>query len=190
MLLRLNDLSNKCASSTCLSHSHLFVSFDILNNHFEQVFWLICKAPLQQEPSCCPRHTRPTLLFQTLTVYHCCIAIQGLGLSWWFNQWNNFTSDHIPRFVFAAIILTGGILFTVVLFFGQWLFRCLKWKLMKWTTNEKYWFHGCIQCSIHLHMRLNAQWACTPQLTYTIIRTMHMHALWLGHCNFMMIVIN
>ncbi|XP_064389258.1 uncharacterized protein LOC135337274 [Halichondria panicea] len=49
-----------------------------------------------------------------------------------------FTSDHIPRFVFAAIILTGGVLFTVVLFFGQWFSRCSKWKLMKWTTNVKY----------------------------------------------------
>ncbi|XP_064388740.1 uncharacterized protein LOC135336804 [Halichondria panicea] len=49
-----------------------------------------------------------------------------------------FTPGHVPRFVFAAIILTSGILFTVVLFFGQWLPRCSKWKLMKWTKNTYY----------------------------------------------------
>ncbi|XP_064389952.1 uncharacterized protein LOC135337875 [Halichondria panicea] len=49
-----------------------------------------------------------------------------------------FTPGHIPRFVFAAIILISGILFTVVLLFGQWLPRCSKWKLMKWTKNTYY----------------------------------------------------
>ncbi|XP_064389979.1 uncharacterized protein LOC135337891 [Halichondria panicea] len=49
-----------------------------------------------------------------------------------------FTSGHVPRFVFAAIILISGILFTVVLFFGQWLPLCSKWKLMKWTKNTYY----------------------------------------------------
>ncbi len=49
-----------------------------------------------------------------------------------------FTPDHVPRFVFAAMILISGILFTVVLFFGQWFSRCSKWKLMKWTKNTKY----------------------------------------------------
>ncbi len=49
-----------------------------------------------------------------------------------------FTPGHVPRFVFAAIILISGILFTVVLFFGQWFPRCSKWKLMKWTKNTYY----------------------------------------------------
>ncbi len=49
-----------------------------------------------------------------------------------------FAPDHVPRFVFAAIILTAGILFTVLLFFGQWFPCCSKWKLMKWTKNVKY----------------------------------------------------
>ncbi|XP_064388895.1 uncharacterized protein LOC135336950 [Halichondria panicea] len=49
-----------------------------------------------------------------------------------------FTSGHVPRFVFAAIILISGVVFTVVLFFGQWFPRCSKWKLMKWTKNTKY----------------------------------------------------
>ena len=49
-----------------------------------------------------------------------------------------FTPSHIPRFVAAAIILTVGGLFTVLLFFSQWLPRCSNWKLMKWTRNTKY----------------------------------------------------
>ncbi|XP_064389150.1 uncharacterized protein LOC135337181 [Halichondria panicea] len=49
-----------------------------------------------------------------------------------------FTLGHIPRFVFAAIILISGILFTVLLFFGQWFPRCSKRKLMIWTKNTYY----------------------------------------------------
>ncbi len=47
-----------------------------------------------------------------------------------------FTPNHIPRFVAAAIILIAGGLFTVLLFFGQWLPHCSK--VMKWTKNTKY----------------------------------------------------
>ncbi len=47
-----------------------------------------------------------------------------------------FTTNHIPRFVAAAIILIAGGLFTVLLFFGQWLPQCSK--VMKWTKNTKY----------------------------------------------------
>ena len=49
-----------------------------------------------------------------------------------------FTPSHTPRFVAAAIILTAGGMFTVLLFFSQWLPRCSNWKLMKWTKNTKY----------------------------------------------------
>ena len=49
-----------------------------------------------------------------------------------------FTPSHTPRFVAAAIILTAGGMFTVLLFFSQWLPRCSDWKLMKWTRNTKY----------------------------------------------------
>ncbi len=142
MLLQWNELSSKSSPSTCLSS--IPISFDVLNNNFEQVLWLICKAPLQQEPSCCPRHTRPTLLFQTLTVYHCCTAIEvldypdGSTKTVWLYDGNvqYFTTKHIPRFVAAAIILIAGGLFTLLLFLGQWLPHCSK--VMKWTRNTKY----------------------------------------------------
>ena len=49
-----------------------------------------------------------------------------------------FTPSHVPRFVAAAIILTAGGMFTLLLFFSQWLPRCSDWKLMKWTRNTKY----------------------------------------------------
>ena len=49
-----------------------------------------------------------------------------------------FTPSHTPRFVAAAIILTACGLFTVLLFFSQWLPHCSNWKLMKWTRNTKY----------------------------------------------------
>ena len=49
-----------------------------------------------------------------------------------------FTPSHVPRFVAAAMILTAGGMFTVLLFFSQWLPRCSNWKLMKWTRNTKY----------------------------------------------------
>ena len=47
-----------------------------------------------------------------------------------------FTPNHIPQFFAAAIILIAGGLFTVLLFFGQWLPHCSK--VMKWTKNTKY----------------------------------------------------
>ena len=47
-----------------------------------------------------------------------------------------FTPNHIPQFFAAAIILIAGVLFTVLLFFGQWLPHCSK--VMKWTKNTKY----------------------------------------------------
>ncbi|XP_064388868.1 uncharacterized protein LOC135336920 [Halichondria panicea] len=47
-----------------------------------------------------------------------------------------FTPKHIPQFFAAGIILIAGGLFTVLLFFGQWLPRCSK--VMKWTKNTKY----------------------------------------------------
>ena len=49
-----------------------------------------------------------------------------------------FTPSHVPRFVATAIILIAGGMFTVLLFFSQWLPRCSNWKLMKWTRNTKY----------------------------------------------------
>ena len=49
-----------------------------------------------------------------------------------------FIPSHTPRFVAAAIILTAGGVFTVLLFLSQWLPRCSNWKLMKWTRNTKY----------------------------------------------------
>ncbi len=47
-----------------------------------------------------------------------------------------FTPKHIPRFVAAIIILIVCGLFTLLLFFGQWLPHCSK--VMKWTKNTKY----------------------------------------------------
>ena len=49
-----------------------------------------------------------------------------------------FTPSHTPRFVAAVLILIAGGLLTLQLFFSQWLPRCFKWKIMKWTTNTKY----------------------------------------------------
>ncbi len=53
-----------------------------------------------------------------------------------------FTLSHIPRFISAAIILTTGGIFTVVLFFGQWFPLCSEWRTMKWLMNTTY--HGFI----------------------------------------------
>ena len=47
-----------------------------------------------------------------------------------------FTHNHIPQFVAAIIILIAGVLFTVLLFFGQWFPRCSK--VMIWTKNTYY----------------------------------------------------
>ena len=47
-----------------------------------------------------------------------------------------FTRDHLPRFVAAAIILIAGVMFTVLLFFGQWFPHCSR--VMIWTKNTKY----------------------------------------------------
>ncbi|XP_064390017.1 uncharacterized protein LOC135337926 [Halichondria panicea] len=47
-----------------------------------------------------------------------------------------FTPIRIPQFVAAIIILIAGVLFTVLLFFGQWFPRCSK--VMIWTKNTYY----------------------------------------------------
>ena len=49
-----------------------------------------------------------------------------------------FISSRIIHFVIAAMIITVGGSFTLLLFFSQWLPRCSNWKLMKWTRNTKY----------------------------------------------------
>ncbi len=46
--------------------------------------------------------------------------------------------DHTPRFIAAAVIILSGGLFTVLLFFGQWIPHLSKWKCMGWTKNAKY----------------------------------------------------
>ncbi|XP_064397227.1 uncharacterized protein LOC135344071 [Halichondria panicea] len=46
------------------------------------------------------------------------------------------TEQHIPQFVAAIVILTAGVLFTLLLFLGQWFPRCSK--VMIWTKNTKY----------------------------------------------------
>ena len=43
-----------------------------------------------------------------------------------------------PQFIVASLILTACMLFTTLLFFGQWFPRCSNWKVMKWTKNTKY----------------------------------------------------
>ena len=48
------------------------------------------------------------------------------------------TPSHTPQFVAAVLILMAGGLFTLLLFFAQWLPRCYKWKLMRWTRHTKY----------------------------------------------------
>ena len=48
------------------------------------------------------------------------------------------TPRHTPQFVAAVLTLMAGGLATLLLFFAQWLPRCYKWKLMRWTRNTKY----------------------------------------------------
>ncbi len=143
VLLRWNELSSKSAPSTCLSH--LLVFYNVSYYHFEQVLWLIFKAPLQQEPSCCPRHTRPTLLFQILAVY--CLVLHYKTRSWTiltdpprlFVCLMVTCNTSLPNTFLSLLLLSlssfGG-LFTVLLFFGQWFPRCSK--VMIWTKNTYY----------------------------------------------------
>ena len=48
------------------------------------------------------------------------------------------TPRHTPQFVAAVLILMACGLITLLLFFAQWLPRCYKWKLMRWTRHTKY----------------------------------------------------
>ena len=49
-----------------------------------------------------------------------------------------FTLSHIPRFIAAFIIIILGVIYTILLLFGQWFPRCSSLKIMKWTKNTKY----------------------------------------------------
>ena len=49
-----------------------------------------------------------------------------------------FKTSHIPRFIIASFVIALGTLFTILLFFGQWLFRFSNRKIMKWIRSPKY----------------------------------------------------
>ena len=49
-----------------------------------------------------------------------------------------FTVSHIPRFIAAFFIIILGVVYTILLLFGQWFPRCSNRKIMKWAKNTKY----------------------------------------------------
>ena len=49
-----------------------------------------------------------------------------------------FSPSHIPRFVTAIIIIILGSVYTVLLFFGQWIPRCGNRRFLRWVNNPKY----------------------------------------------------
>ena len=49
-----------------------------------------------------------------------------------------FTVSHIPRFIPAFFIIILGVVYTILLLFGQWFPRCSNRKIMKWAKNTKY----------------------------------------------------
>ncbi len=49
-----------------------------------------------------------------------------------------FTTSHIPRFIIASLILALGTIYTLLLFFGQWLQILSRWKITKWISHPKY----------------------------------------------------
>ena len=49
-----------------------------------------------------------------------------------------FETSHIPRFVVASIVLALGVVYTVLLFFGQWLPRFSNWRILRWSKHPKY----------------------------------------------------
>ncbi len=121
-----------------------------------QVLWLFFKAPLEQEPSCCPRHTRPTLLFQILTVYCCCTTIQGLGLSWRFNLyclviWRQYAMLHYQTHSSVCCCCHNP--------HCRWIVHCiaLLWTMVSslfqgYDLDQEHilqWLHGFTPCSIN-----------------------------------------
>ena len=46
-------------------------------------------------------------------------------------------NKHIPLFMAAILIIIVGLIYTVVVFFWQWLLRLSKWRLFAWTRNQK-----------------------------------------------------
>ena len=49
-----------------------------------------------------------------------------------------FTPSHIPRLITAIIIIILGSVYTILIFFGQWIPRCGNGKLVRWVNNPKY----------------------------------------------------
>ena len=49
-----------------------------------------------------------------------------------------FTPSHIPRFITAIIIIILGFVYTVLIFFGQWIQRCGNRRFIRWVNNPKY----------------------------------------------------
>ncbi len=102
------------------------------NNHFEQILWLICKAPLNRNPVAALGTL--VLLSYSKLIRFIIAALQYMVLdypdgsakiAWLYGNVQYFTLDHIPQFVAATIILIASGLFTVLLFFGQWIPHCM-----------------------------------------------------------------
>ena len=49
-----------------------------------------------------------------------------------------FSPSHIPRFITAIIIIILGSVYTVLIFFGQWIQRCENRRFLRWVNNPKY----------------------------------------------------
>ena len=49
-----------------------------------------------------------------------------------------FNPSHVPRFITAIVIIILGSVFTVLIFFGQWIPRCGNRRLVKCFNNPKY----------------------------------------------------
>ena len=49
-----------------------------------------------------------------------------------------FSPSHIPRFVTAIIIIILSSVYTVLIFFGQWIPRCGNRRFLRWVNNPKY----------------------------------------------------
>ena len=49
-----------------------------------------------------------------------------------------FTPSHIPRFITAIVIIILGSVYTVLIFFGQWIQRCGNRRFLRWVNNPKY----------------------------------------------------
>lgn len=76
-------------------------------------------------------------------------------------------SKHLPLFIAAFIILLFGLIYTIVLFFWQWLLLCPRKKLVMWIRNSR--LHAFMDAYLNPYNKKHRYWTGLLLLTRAVL---------------------